>query len=151
MTLQEILVGIKLTLEAQWPGVQVYPLRQPQKFARPAFMLEGGPITDREIGGGHMQVNAQVHLVCFTPVDAYGNSTENELLETVESLRQLFQGGYIQVGERCPHVLEITTDYGYDYVEVTAKLEFYDPSVARGSIGNDVPLMQHVHTRLNEE
>lgn len=59
---------------------------------------------------------------------------------------ELFQGGYISVGDRNPHVVEITGDYGFDYAEVVAKLEFHEavlpPRVGGGGASTDQRMEQ---------
>lgn len=151
LTLQEILAGVDASVKAQWETAPVYHGRRPQKFERLSFLLEGGPITRKEIGGGQTQVVATVRLVAFLPVDAYGNSTPKELEETTDSLVELFEGGYIQVGGRCPHVLEVTGDFGFDYAEATAKLEFFDTADDRRAGAENLPYMENIHTKFNEE
>lgn len=151
LTLQEIMAGVDASHKAQWPDQPTYQNRQPKKFDRPSTLLEGGPITRKEIGGGQVQVTATVRLVAFLPVDDHGNSKAEELEETVDTLLEFFEGGYIQVGGRCPHVLEATGDFGFDYAEVTAKLEFFDQSVSRRTGQAARELMQHINTRFDKE
>lgn len=151
LTLQEIMAGVDASVKAQWPDQPTYQNRRPKDFKRPSILLEGGPITRKKIGGGQVQVTATVRLVAFTPVDDYTNSKPEELEETVDALMELFEGGYIQVGERCPHVLEATGDFGFDYAEVTAKLEFFDQSISRRTGQAARELMQHINTRVDKE
>ncbi len=143
MTLREIMAGVDASVKAVYADRPVYWNRKPKGFVRPSFLLEGGPLTSAEMGGGQERNTAQVRLTCFTPVDAYGNSDSDDLLDTMEALRELFRGGYIQIEGRCPHVTEVSADYGLDYAEVTAKLEFFEPSADRRNSGTATrPLME---------
>lgn len=151
MKLGDILNGVEAAVTRQWPDAPVYRDYKPKDFQRPSFLLEGGPITAKEMGGSQRQITAQVRLTCFTEVDAYGHSETAELLETVESLIELFQGGYISIGERNPHVIETTGDYGFDYAEMTAKLEFYEQSDFKRVADDPQALMEHFHTNLKKE
>lgn len=151
MKLGDILSGIEAAVNRQWPDAPVYRDYKPKDFQRPSFLLEGGPITAKEMGGSQRKVTAQARLTCFTEVDAYGHSDTAELLETAESLMELFQGGYITIGERNPHVTEVTGDYGFDYAEVTAKLEFYEQSVSKRAAGDLKALMEQFHTKFEKE
>lgn len=151
MKLADILAGVEQAVNRQWPDAPVYQNYKPKDFTRPSFLLEGGPISSVEMGGSQRRVTAQVHLTCFTDVDPYGHSDTAELLETMESLVELFYGGYIVIGDRSPHVTEVTGDYGLDYAEATAKLEFYEQSVSKGAAGDLRALMEHVHTNFGKE
>lgn len=151
MTLKEIFDGVTRTLARQWPDASVYRNYKPKDFVRPSFLLEGGPVSSVEIGGSQRRVTVQVRLTCFTKVDAYGHSNTDELLETADSLMELFYGGYIAIGDRDPHVTEVTGDYGLDYAEVTAKLEFFEPSVFHSAAGGAKETMNQIYTKINEE
>lgn len=126
MKLQEVLSRVEAALKRAWPDIPVYQDLKPKGFERPSFLLEGGPITITEKGGGQAKHVVQVRVTAFTPVDAYGNSETEELRETADSLLELFEGGYILLGDRAPHVAELTGDYGFDYAEVTAKLSYHE-------------------------
>lgn len=142
MKLRAILLGVEAAVNRQWPDAPVYKNFKPKGFQRPSFLLEGGPITAVELGGSQRRYDAQVRLTCFTPINAYSHSNTDELLETVESLMELFEGGYIQIGERAPHVLEVTGDYGLDYAEVTAKLRFHEQSPSPRAAADAKALME---------
>lgn len=151
LTLKEVLAGVENLVKARWPDEPTYQNRQPAKFARPSTLLEGGPITRKRMGGGQVQATATVRLVAFLPVDDYGNSNAEELEERMDTLLELFEGGYIQVGGRRPHVLEATGDFGYDYAEATAKLEFFDVAETGRAAESSGPYMENFHTKFEEE
>lgn len=149
MVLKEILTGVDEAVKAARPGEPVYWNRKPKDFVRPSHLLEGGPVVSTEMGGGQERVTVQVRLTSFTKVDAYGHSGTDDLLDEMEALRVLFRGGYIQIGGRAPHVTEVSGDYGLDYAEVTAKLEFYEISTSRRVKENVQDLMRSFHTKVS--
>lgn len=151
MTLKDIFDGVTQAVDSQWPDAPIYRGYKPEGFARPSFLLEGGPVSSVEIGGRQRRVTAQVKLTCYTAVDAYGHSGTDELLETADSLMELFYGGYITIGNRDPHITEVTGDYGLDYAAVTVKLEFFEQSLSRGAAGGATEMMEQFHTKMNEE
>ncbi len=152
LTLKEILDGVDQSVTAQWEPAPLYRNQRPKEYARPSFLLEGGPIErDPTIGGGQVRVTADVRLVYFGPVDAYGNSKDAELEETMDAMMELFEDGYIHVGGRCPHVLKVSGNYGYDYAEVTAKLEFYDAYVSPRASQSAQSMMGQFHTKINDK
>lgn len=151
MRLGEILSGVETAVKTQWPGTPVYHDYKPKDFKRPSFLLEGGPITSKELGGLQRQVTAKVRLTCFTPTDHYGHSKTEELLETAETLMELFEGGYIAIGDRCPHVTEATSDYGFDYADVVASLLLFEQTDPFRSSGGAKDLMEDFHTKLHEK
>lgn len=150
MTLREVVNGVEASIKQHLNDVPVYTNRRPKKFERESILLEGGPIIKKEIGGGQVQVDATVRLVGFTKVDDHGNSSTEDLHDTLESLEELFDGGYIRIGDRCPHVLETKGDIGFDFAEVTAKLQFFEaPARRSGSAAQD--LMKHIHTTFDDK
>lgn len=151
MKLNDILDGVELSISRQWPEATVYRGVQPKDLRRPSFLLKGGPVTVTELGGSQEKNTVQVRLTCFSAVDELGNGTAEELLETMESLLELFRGGYLRTGGRALRVIEVTGDHGPDYAEVTAKLEFYEVSGARRGSSGIETLMENIHTNIDKE
>jgi hypothetical protein len=144
MTLQDILGGVKAALEAEWPDAPVYQNRRPKGFARPSFLVEGGPVTQDEMGGQMEQFTAKVTVTAFLPTDSYHNSDAAELSRRMSEVMALFAGGYVQIGARCPRVTALTGDYGFDYAEVIATLGWNEA----WQEGEEYPLMREltIHT-----
>ena len=134
MTLTNILEGVEAALAEQWPGAPVYRNRTPKNFARPSFLLEGGPVTQEELGGSMEQFSA-----------AYKNSDAAALAARMSEMMALFAGGYVRIGDRCPHVTGLMGDYGFDYAEVSAALVWTDGWEA----GEEYPLMRDIHLSAN--
>lgn len=151
LTLREILDGVELALKDQWPTWPVYRNRRPQKFDRHSFLLQGGPIDHQNVGGGQRQVDCTVRLDYFPPVNDHGNSSPDDLEESVDALLDLFELGYVKAGDRRPHVLKATGGYGYDYVSITAVLRFHDVIVTARTGDAAQALMQNVHTKFEQE
>lgn len=145
MTLTNILEGVEAALTAQWPAAPVYQNRTPKNFTRPAFLLEGGPVSQEELGGSMEQFSARLRVTAFLPVDAYKNSDAAALAVRMSEMMALFAGGYVQIGERCPHVTALTGDYGFDYAEVSVALTWREA----WEIGEDYPLMRDIHLSTN--
>lgn len=141
MTLTNILEGVEAALAEQWPGAPVYRNRTPKNFARPSFLLEGGPVTQEELGGSMEQFSARVRVTAFLPVDAYKNSDADALAARMSEMMALFAGGCVRIGDRCPHVTGLMGDYGFDYAEVSAALVWTDGWEA----GEEYPLMRDIH------
>lgn len=144
MTLQNIVEGVSAALETAWPEAPVYRNRRPKGFAAPSFLVEGGPVTQDEMGGQMEQFTAKVRVTAFLPVDAYHNADTDALSARMSEIMALFAGGWVQIGARAPHVTALTGDYGFDYAEVTASLRWHEA----WSEGEEYPLMREltIHT-----
>lgn len=147
MTLQNIVEGVAAVLEAQWPEAPVYRNRRPKGFKAPSFLVEGGPVTQDEMGGQAEQFTAKVRVTAFLPVDAYHNSDADGLSRRMSEMMALFSGGYVQIGGRAPHVTALAGDYGFDYAEVTASLRWHETWNA----GEEYPLMRELTIHTTEE
>ncbi|MEA4955747.1 MAG: hypothetical protein VB096_09605 [Pseudoflavonifractor sp.] len=140
MTLRDIELGVETALNGQWPDMPVYRNQRPEDFVRPSFLVKGGPVSQEEMGGAVEQFTAQVTVTAFLPVDAYNNSNADDLFRRMSEVMALFAGGYVQIGDRCPHVTVLTGDYGLDYAAVAATLRWHEA----WETGEEYPLMREL-------
>lgn len=147
MTLLDIVDGVKTLLEKHFPGETVHLNYAPKGFERPAFLVEGGPVTVDQMGGGYVGFDVGVKITWFTAVDPYHNSQVEALMRRLAQVLALFYPGYVPIGDRRPHVDALKGDYGMDFAWLDATLHFNEPF----EVGETAPLMEEVELNLKEE
>ena len=118
--------AVEQALRARFPGENVYRDRLPKDFQRPSFALELEKTETAAVNIGLVRKTAAVLVTCFTEVDAYGDSSREELDRRGEAVLDLLAGRVWQVGDRCPAVRVGKGLGGPDLVEARAEFSWVD-------------------------
>lgn len=139
----ELLEAVRGALEERFPGEQYYMDRVPTDFARPSFLLEGGPVELEDAGCGCLWVKAVVKVTAFVAVDEYHNSHVSELVRRMAAVQELFAAEGLRVGDRVLHIVKNTGTYQFDYAEIQLTFQYQDDRPGAG----EWPLMGEVNVR----
>jgi len=143
MTVNDVLNGVAALVQAAFPEdpAPPYTNRCPSGFTRPATLVQCGPVEVDPMTYDSISCKLTVTVTAFVTVDEYHNSHYETLVTRLEKLLGLFGAGAVPIGDRWPEVVKLSGDYGLDYAEVKAVLEWEE--ARRAATGSEErPLME---------
>lgn len=149
LTPNDILDRLEELVRENFPGETVYRDLTPEDFERPSNLIVLDSCKGQiNFGTKVVELWPVVTLTTFVLVDEYYHSHLAALHLRQMTLTGLFLPGYIKVGDRAPHVDEVSLDGGFDYDTVTATLRY---TLSRSDFESmpQLPKMEQLH--LNEE
>lgn len=149
LTPNDILDRLEELVKEKFPGEPVYRDLTPEGFERPSNLIVLDSCKGRiNFGTKAVELWPVVTLTTFVPVDEYSCSHLADLHLRQMTLTGLFLPGCIKVGDRAPHVDEVSLDGGFDYDSVTATFRY---ALSRSELDAmpQLPRMEQLH--LNEE
>lgn len=144
---KDILTQINILLAKAYPGRTVYINLCPKKFARPSFFIECIKESKSDINRSTVQVTGYYTITCFTEVDGYYNTDAEVLMAIQDAVMDLFNDGYITIGDRKIKCKSSTggMEEGASYVDL--QFEYYDD---RSNVVDTTPLMGTVIIKIQE-
>lgn len=142
---RDLLVAAQGRLEERFPGENVYLDRAPAECARPAFLVEGGPVEVEDAGCGCVMVKATVKVTVLAEVDGQGNGHMDELVRNMAAVQTLFAAEGLRVEDRALHVVKNVGQYRLDGAEIMLTIQYQDD---RPGQGQGQPLMGDVRVRM---
>jgi len=116
----------------------VYINRCPKNFKRPSYWLETIRREILDVNYCTIKVVQYFSITCFISQDGYGNSDSQELTDRQDAVAELFQSGFVQVGNRSIRVKATTAGYENDRSYVDLQFEYFDDRPAEA---DTLPLM----------
>lgn len=108
------------------PFLQVYTDDLPRDFERPSILVELDSGTREDANIALLQRTETVLTTYFPTLDAHKACDREEMRREVSVLEDVFSGGYLQVGDRALHIIEIKTKLEQDEAYVDVTLQFLD-------------------------
>lgn len=144
----DIFIAINKKLVEAYPSYTVYTKYNTKDFKRPSFLLE--IIRNSQIDICRISVEKTVYftITCFTEVDKYNHTDPEELAELQEGVIQLFNEGYIVVGDRAIKVKSSAGGIDDDQAYVDLQFEYTDNRTYKTE---DKPIVTEINTRMEVE
>jgi len=146
--IKDIMTAINEKLVEAYPDYMVYTKYNPKDFKRPSFLLEFIRRTQNDICLTSVEKTVYFTITCFTKVDKYNISDPEELADLQEGVIQLFDNGYVIVGERAIKVKSSAGGMDDDCAYVDLQFEFVDNRV---DATKEIPAMAEIKTRMEVE
>ena len=141
--------ALESVLREKFPGEEVYRELTPSGFARPNNLVVLGECkVVPAFACGIVEMRPTVTITTFVEVDEYHHSHLNALHARQMKIAGLMMAGYIKVGNRAPHVVDLVLDGNYDSDSVTVTFS-YTLSREEFMTMTQYPMMGELH--LNEE
>lgn len=123
---------------------RIYIGLAPLDCVRPCLLIETVTTQTRRVSAALAHVELFLTLTVFDTTDDYGQSDTGRLLTLQQRVAELFDRGYIAVGDRALPVLTSTGGRDWDKAFVDVQLEYHE--VVGG--GEPLPLIETVETAL---
>lgn len=146
--IKDIFIAINKRLVEAYPSYTVYAKYNPKDFKRPSFLLEFIRNSQIDICRTSVEKTVYFTITCFTKVDKYNYADPEELAELQEGVMQLFNEGYIVVGDRAIKVKSSAGGIDDDQAYVDLQFEFVDN---RSDETDEKPIMAEINTRMEVE
>lgn len=146
--INDIFIAINKKIVEAYPSYTVYTKYNPKDFKRPSFLLELIRNSQIDICRTSVEKTVYFTITCFTEVDKYNHADPEELAELQEGVIQLFNEGYIVVGDRAIKVKSSAGGIDDDQVYVDLQFEFVDN---RSDETDEKPIMAEINTRMEVE
>lgn len=141
--------AIEERVKALFEGEEFYREMVPSDFSRPSSFLQLADIgTGVNFGTGIVEIRPLFELSTFVKVDEYYHSHLQEIDRRLFLLLGLFLPGFVKVGDRAPHVKQLTAESGYDFGTVRARFEF---TLDRGNFTELEEHQEMLNLHLREE
>lgn len=140
MNTADIIGGIKAILEQAFPGEPVYTNRTRQGFERPSFLVQAGLLTVEDMNCGMLDLAQELVITAFVTVDEYHDSHFAALIDRMGAVMDLFAEGFVEIGDRHPHVDALQGGYELDFAEVKVRLGWQDERIREQPAG---PVAEH--------
>lgn len=126
MKLNALMDAVEAAINARYPGEPVYRDMLPKDFRRPSFTMECQKVERTGVNIGLEQETVTLLVTCYAAVDAYNDSSREELNGRQESIQDIFAAGFLRVEDRR---VWVQTDRGTgspEAAEVTAVFTWMD-------------------------
>lgn len=142
--LTELFDSINRMIISLYPKVVVYtPERQPKDFTRPSFLIEHIRTSQSDINRSTVEKIAYFTVTGYLEVDKYHRSDALKLIELQDNLLNLFNQGYVKVGERAIKLRSSSGGTDIDKIYIDLTFEYFDD---RTMNKDNEPLMSTVTT-----
>ena len=139
--------GINIALVEAFPDYKVYPKRTPKDFKRPSFLLEYVTTLRKDVSRNTIEKSVFFKITCFIDLDSHRRPDTDNLAEIQEDILQVFECGYVSVGDRAIKVQSSNGGFDDDRAYVDLQFEFFD---TRTDAVDTTPLVASVKTNLEE-
>lgn len=143
----DILGALEERIHKVFPEEKVYKDYQPVDFVRPSFLITAGKVEAEPYNQGALELTLGVVIRGFVKVDEYYQSHFQDLINRMAQVLNLFYDGFLQVGTRAPHIVDLAGQYQYDYFEVTFSLQWGETLIDDDA---KLPLMQDLKLNFKE-
>jgi len=143
--IKDIFIAINKRLVEAYPSYTVYAKYNPKDFKRPSFLLEFIRNSQIDICRTSVEKTVYFTITCFTKVDKYNYADPEELAELQEGVMQLFNEGYVTVGDRAIKVKSSAGCMDDDCAYVDLQFEFTDN---RANKTEGTPIMAEINSRM---
>jgi hypothetical protein len=148
VTTKDILDAINLLLVKSWPDRPVHRGFLPKDFARPSFYILPGNETRAAANYYLLDITLPCEIIVFEAADAYGEMSQETLLETQTQVLELFASEKLAVKDR---YLNLTASAGgIEGGDAYVDLQFRYFR-ARSEDGTPAPVMEKVTTKYDTE
>lgn len=145
--LRELYDGINRLLISSYPTVVVYTERQPKDFTRPSFLIEHIRTSKRDINCKTIEKTSYFTITGYLKVDSYYRSNSLELMELQDNVLNLFNQGYIKVGDRAVKLNGSSGGIDVDKIYIDLQFECRDDRM----VDNDnEPIIKTIITSIQE-
>lgn len=145
--INDIFDSINKLIISPFPTDTVYIQRCPKDFDKPSFLLEYIKTSKRDINRSTIEKTAYFTITRFVENDEYYRSNPLLLAEHQETIVDLFNIGYITVGDRAIKVKSSSGGIDTDRAYIDLQFEYFDN---RTDVEDTTPLMTSVTTNLQE-
>jgi hypothetical protein len=145
--INDIFDSINKLIISPFPTDTVYIQRCPKDFDKPSFLLEYIKTSKRDINRSTIEKTAYFTITRFVEKDEYYRSNPLLLAEQQETIVDLFNIGYITVGDRAIKVKSSAGGIDTDRAYIDLQFEYFDN---RTDAVDATPLMTSVTTNLQE-
>lgn len=145
--INDIFDSINRLIIAPFPTDTIYIQRCPKDFDRPSFLLEYIKTTKTDINRTTVEKIAYFTITRFVEKDDYYRSNPFLLAEQQETIVDLFNIGYVTVGDRAIKVKSSTGGIDADRAYIDLQFEYFDN---RTDAEDTTPLITSVTTNLEE-
>lgn len=121
----------------------VYVDRIPKDFQRPSFAVELQKTEYQDMNLMLVRKTATILITCFVEVDAYYDSSREELNRRQDTVMGLFARGFLDVGDRHPAAMAARGQGNPDFSEVTLTVTWSDDRPGYTAPEETAPLMEH--------
>lgn len=146
--INDIFIAINKKIVEAYPSYTVYAKYNPKDFKRPSFLLEFIRNSQIDICRTSVEKTVYFTITCFTEVDKYNHADPEELAELQEGVIQLFNEGYIVVGDRAIKVKSSAGGIDDDQAYVDLQFEYTDNRTYKTE---DKPIVAEINTRMEVE
>lgn len=158
MNTDQIMARVKEIISAGFPGEPIFVDRLPKDFKRPSFALELQKEAFADLNIALVQKTVTVLVTGFVEVNAYYDSSREELNRRQDRLMELFAGPSIRVDDRHPTVTANKGTGAPDFCEVQvtfswsdARPGYHDPDDMTDPVSAAVPKIEDYEGNINNE
>lgn len=145
--INDIFDSINKLIISPFPTDTVYPQSCPKDFDRPSFLIEYIKTTKIDINRTTVEKTAYFTITRFVEKDEYYRSNRLLLAEHQETIVDLFNIGYVTVGDRAIKVKSSTGGIDVDRAYIDLQFEYFDN---RTDAEDTTPIITSVTTNLTE-
>ncbi|WP_251447070.1 phage tail terminator family protein [Vermiculatibacterium agrestimuris] len=150
MELGDLMDAVEGAIKEAYPGEPVYRDLLPRDFKRPSFTLECRKVEDADANAGLIRRTAELLVTCLEKVNAYSDSSRDELNRRQDRLMGRFSLP-LRVGDR---VLTPQARRGLgspECAEVTLVFSWMEArTTLSGQTPNEGPMMEHIEWRRKD-
>ncbi|MBE5056227.1 hypothetical protein INF37_09480 [Pseudoflavonifractor sp. DSM 107456] len=147
---------VKEIISAAFPGEPIFVDRLPKDFQRPSFALELQKEAFADLNIALVQKTVTVLVTGFVAVNAYYDSSREELNRRQDRLMELFAGPSIRVDDRHPTVTANKGTGAPDFCEVQVTFSwsdtrpgYHDPDDMTDPVSASVPKIENYEGNIN--
>lgn len=141
LRLKDLMDAVETTVKTRYPGEPVFVDYLPKDFKRPSFALECQKNETTDVNPVLVQRSVTVLLTCFVEMNAYYDSSREELNRRLDRICTQFAQGFLSVGERKIKVQANRGKGAPDFAEASLvftwtdqRRDEYDPNDPAGPI-----------------
>ena len=142
MEISTVMSRVKAMLEETFRE-PVYVDRIPKDFQRPSFAVELQKTEYQDMNLMLVRKTATILITCFVEVDAYYDSSREELNRRQDTVMGLFARGCLDVEDRHPAAMAGRGQGNPDFSEVTLTVTWSDDRPGYAAPEETAPLMEH--------
>ena len=158
MNAEQLMAQVKEIISAAFPDEPIFVDRLPKDFQRPSFALELQKEAFADLNIALVQKTVTVLVTGFVEVNAYYDSSREELNRRQDRLMELFAGPSIRVDDRhpmvtankgrgAPHFCEVRVTFSWS----DARPSYHDPDDLTDPVSAAVPKIEDYEGNINNE
>ena len=122
----DIIDALRREIHAAFPKPKQYINLCPDKFTRPAFLIEYVTTTARDASFGCLDVTQYFTITCFLQVGELHETDTKGILSMQEGVIKLFRKGYLRVKDRAIKVSASTGGRNWDEAYIDIQFQYQD-------------------------